>query len=222
MGFEHDVADFGNFLNLINKTMGQSPKCLIAHSMGGHFSLKFIENNPNYFDCAIMIAPMFGVNLPPFLKPVANLIASASQSTNHMPGMQSWTPEFHEEKVRDVITSDPMRGNLIPFYYSKNEELECGGVTCRWYTEALKSNRELIDSDLSEINTPILFVLAEREQVVDNEAVKKIATKIENGELCTIGLSQHGIHLEIDMIRNQLWEKIDRFTQKHLHFKPNA
>jgi alpha-beta hydrolase superfamily lysophospholipase len=52
--------------------------------------------------------------------------------------------------------------------------------------------------------------------------VKKIATKIENGELCTIGLSQHGIHLEIDMIRNQLWEKIDRFTQKHLHFKPNA
>lgn len=221
-GFESDAQDFEQFLDHINDTFAPMPKCLIAHSMGGHFGLKFMKDNPAYFDCAVMIAPMFGIHLPLFIGPLATIISETMPSQSHMPGMQAWTPEFHEEKVKHLITSDPARGDLLPQYYAQNPILECGGVTCGWFSHASRSNRDLASTDFSNLETPILLAVAGDEQVVDNNAIYAMAKKIPDVELHEFEHSQHGIHLETDVIRNALWQEIDRFTQKHLHLKPKA
>ena len=223
MGFEHDIEDFEQFLTILDeRKIGQTDKkVIIGHSMGGHLALRYILDNPDTVAGAILIAPMLDINIPPQFKYIASGLISTmlflGQGNKHVPEMGPWTPEAYE-KIKPLISSDEKRRSLLGQYYENDPQLQCGGVTWNWLEEAMRSNSYINKTaDTTSADIPILFALAENEQVVVNEAAVRIANKLPNAVLEVIKDSQHSIHMERPPIRKALWNAIDCFTQKHLH-----
>ena len=75
--FNQYVTDFKIFMDEVVMKNNEDKKVLLfAHSMGGAIGTKFLEDYPDYFDGAILNAPMLEVNtgnIPEFL---ANIIVS--------------------------------------------------------------------------------------------------------------------------------------------------
>lgn len=223
MGFDYDLDDFDAFYQMIDTVddFAALPKCLIAHSMGGHLTMRYLVTHPNHFKCAVMVAPMIGIKMSSLVEPIAHSITSIAglfgQSNQYAPGFQSWSPTVHDT-FKSLISSDETRREVQKYWYDNNASLQCGGVTYGWLHEALKSIQNLKGSPLlSDINIPILFTIAEDDAVVSNNATIELAKRIPNAVLENIPESQHGIIMERDEIRNTFLRTFDGFTQKHLH-----
>ncbi|MCF1563786.1 alpha/beta fold hydrolase, partial [Escherichia coli] len=60
---------------------------LLAHSMGGAITTRYLESYPNHpFDAVVLSAPMLGINMPWQLRPIAftlTKLLSATYATPH-------------------------------------------------------------------------------------------------------------------------------------------
>lgn len=222
-GFDDDVRDFDLFLNQIKTIKGfdHLSHSLYAHSMGGNISLRHMAEYEPSWDHAVMIAPMIDIKIPPLLQPITGGIIGMArmfgQANQYAPGFEAWSPAYHD-RVRDILSSDPVRGDVQKYWYEKHPELQCGGVTYAWINEALSSIRSLKNSKrLGEIKTPVLFALAELDAVVDTKSAVHLANKMPNASVYIAPQSQHVMLMEHDSIRKPLLEQMDQFRQKHLH-----
>lgn len=221
-GFDEDVRDLGLFINKINAIdeFQKLPRILFAHSMGGHLSLHYIIQNPDIFTCAFMVAPMFGIKMNAFLNlispPILTIAKIFGKMNKHAIGQRKWNEQTYD-LTKPFVSSDKIRRNIQKYWFLKNPELQCSGVTYGWIDAAFKSCRLLKDKTaLQSINTPLFFAVAEQDKVVSNTSIRHVARHIPNCEIETFKKAQHVIQAERDDIRDSLLHSFDLFVEKHL------
>jgi len=224
--FQSSLNDFDQWLSVLDTQHGGSalPKVLIAHSMGSNVALRYLTNNPDKFDCAVMIAPMLGIRLKPLFRILAKPLLGLARKKGWM-GQYAITQGPWSEQRYNVtklwFSTDPIRREIQKYWYLKNPELQCGGVTYGWLSEALNSVAVLHQPDVAgKITTPTLFMLAGNDVIVNNNDALKTIRHMPNTEIVTLQQSYHNMLKENDYVRNDALKSMDSFINKHLHQNP--
>lgn len=196
------------------------PRIMLAHSMGAHIGLRYLHDYPGQFHCAVLTAPMQGINLPghidPVLRVVVQIAAKLGLRESYLPGGKDWTETTFHNNIQ-LLTSDPARRNMQFYWMSTHPQLRMGGLTFSWLEQALKSSKYARNKKwLAEIETPCLIVQSEQEKIVSNRAIEHTARALKRTELLKLDRALHEAMMEQDVYRNQFWAAFDAFIAKHL------
>lgn len=225
-GFHADVDDFSQWLSVLNAKHGfqNLPKILVAHSMGGNITLRYMADHPDTFQCAVMVAPMLGIKMSAVLNiissPALHLAQKMGWMNERAPGQLPWSETFYDT-MKPFASSDTIRRDVQKFWYLENPALRCGGVTYGWFGEAMNSIRILHQKDTAQkITTPTLFAIAGSEKVVSNKGIYTTVNHMPNVETIEFKGAQHKIIMECDLIRDRLLHAMDGFIDKYLQQSP--
>ncbi len=212
-GYDTDLNDLKYFIDHYIDT--DMPLFLLGHSMGGHIGLRFLMQQPDYFQAAAFSAPMIGIKdlkytgwLIQLLKPLFHLF-----KTSYVPGGKDWHEGARKSDGADIFSSDPVRGSLHNAWCLHNPALQVGNVTIKWVLESLAS-AQILKKNFDKIDIPVLLAIAGQEKLVDNDKIKKAAQKIKQSRVLVLPNAKHEILVETNEIYNKfLKETLKIFTQ---------
>lgn len=215
--FDRDLEDFDYFISeyvkhaSVHPDVGRIPMVMIAHSMGGNLGLRYILNKPEAFSSAAFSAPMVGILGAKILPlPVAVFISSILCllfDTLYLPGNGDWSADDRDNPARNIFSGDPARNAIHNAWCKADPALRCGGVTFGWLHAALRSCLQLHQPGIiPRVNIPCLFALAGDDALVDNDATRKLAQKIQNVEILDLPGAKHEILMEQDLHRDRFIE----------------
>jgi lysophospholipase len=216
--FDRDAAELSQFAAA--KLTGGLPRVLIAHSMGGAIALLCLHRNPALFDAAILSAPMLGVPIgrtpPMLLRAVTGPARLAGLGICRLPGTRRWRPDRPPTPEVSRISSDAERCRIRHAWISSEPALRLDQPTYGWLDPALALVARIGRSRfLAAIGTPILLGSAGREQVVSPAAHHRAARLLSNCTLVELPESKHEPFLECDAIRDDWFDRIERFLAAH-------
>jgi len=215
--FNQYVSDFKIFMDEVVMRSNEDKKVLLfAHSMGGAIGAKFLEDYPDYFDGAILNAPMLEVhtgNIPIFL---ANIIVRfqvlIGNGGKYVLGKEPYTPEYN---IDEIGTSSIIRYKYSDDIIANNEEFHRGGGSYNWTLEALKITKEIVkENNASKVKIPVLLFQAEQDFYVKPGGQNKFAENAKKCEIRKIENSRHEIFLERDEIQKPYLKQALDFYNK--------
>lgn len=192
------------------------PYHILAHSMGGHLSLRFLHDYPDYIEKAIVTAPMAGINSEQMPKWIATLLANVMCKLGLDESYLSGFGDYKDGRWgwRMKLTSDFDRFEDEDYFIKHDRDLALGGITYGWLQAAIKSIKTLNSVGYPEaIKTSVLTVQAGGDQIVDNDMVTSLAARLPNGKLILVPGSMHEILKEQDQYRDQFWAAFDDFMR---------
>lgn len=223
IGYVHEFQDYVTDLQGLVAHFdlnGYQQRFLLAHSMGGAVATRYLQTTPNHpFHAVAMSAPMFGVNMPWYLRPIAPLITQLmtafSPQPTYAPGYGAYHPKpFH----LNLLTHSEIRYRLFRELYEAHPELQIGGPSHRWVWQSLLATKQCLQMT-RQIKIPMLILQAEEEAIVCNQAqnrlLKKLSRTQQYAELQTILGARHELLFEQDAYRNQALAHILRFFSTH-------
>ena len=213
--FDNYLDDLHLFVETIVRPRAPGPYFILAHSMGGHITLRYLHDHPDIIERAVLTAPMVDIGPGPFLH--ATLSTGISLIT-WLGGGRSYAPRqkgFDPQEIKfagNLLTSDPGRFHIETGWAASNPELGLGGPTYGWLYAALKSIRILKSRGYPEkISAPVLMVQSGIEHIVCNEAQDKLAARMPRAQVVRIDGARHEILHERDEFRNEFWAAFDPF-----------
>ncbi len=170
-GYECHVDDLVQFLGEIVEPVEAAPVGIFAHSMGAHFSLRFLHDHPHLIDYAVLSAPMIRFRTAGIPWPMARLIARTAcrlgWQAEYGPGCRPWTDPGIENPATSPISSDPDRCRLMADWYRIDPKLSLGNPSFGWIEAGVRSSDILRDpAYLREIETPVLMSANGRDPMV--------------------------------------------------------
>lgn len=208
--FEHYVSDFTHWMeNIVIPATKGKPLYLVAHSMGGAISTRFMETHPEVFQKVAFSAPMYDIYTKPYPKPVAQsisaLLIAAGQGTKYAPGRKPYIPE------EDTVEASEYTKSKVRVEMNKelfvDHKLAVGGPTVRWVHEAFRGTKN-IHLVGKKLKMPILLMQATLDTTVKPEKHVKFCALAEKCELVKMEGAWHEILQERDSIRDRALEKI--------------
>ena len=175
---------------------------LFAHSMGGGIGTLFLERYPEYFEKAILNAPMLQINFglaPKFVaKSYSRLNIAVGRGESFAPGEKIYDNTYD---FKNSSTSSKVR---YDYYYNKvlnNPQLQNGGGTLKWLNEIIKITEEATKiSNIKKINAKVLLFQAGNDTYVKANGQNKLAENSDKITLVKISNSKHEIYRETDSI----------------------
>ena len=212
--FSTALPDLAQFINSYVAPNMPRPFNIVAHSMGGHLSLRFLHDYPGVIEKAVFTAPMCGINFEALPKWVARSFASVmcklGFEENYLPGFGDYKDGRWGWRAK--LTSDMDRFEDEDYFIRHNRDLALGGTTFGWLRAALASVAVLHSPGYPEaINVPILVVQAGGDQIVDNAKMTALVNRLPNAQLLKVPGSMHEILKEQDQYREQFWAAFDDF-----------
>ena len=217
-GFIDDYDVYLNDLNMfVTKiVMPESvhPLIIIAHSMGAHIALRFMHDQPDTVDMAVLTSPMIDIFESSLYRRVVKLITRIAIKTGFSHSYTIGSGDYTDEKFKgNELTSDPVRFTDAKKAITKNPDLALGGPTYGWLSATLISTDILIQQGFAaKVTTPILMVIAGNDKIVSIKSQKKFCTMLPNCRLKEISGARHEIFKETDAVRSIFWREFNRFT----------
>ena len=214
--FGHYVDDLAMFVEKIVKPKAALPLVILAHSMGGHITLRYLHDYPGVIERAVLVSPMIDIltsSFPRwFVRLITRLAAKAGQEQAYVIGSGNYSPD-DETFEGNRLTSDPRRFLDEKRAIAKNPDLALGGVTYGWLSAAFASIDILKSPGFGEkIAIPILMVGAGSDEIVSVEAQKTICLHLKQCRLTVIPGARHEILKETDAVQSVFWDEFDKFT----------
>lgn len=216
--FDPLVADACALLRDPAYAMLPRPWFLAGHSMGGHLALRLLHDMPDVFSKAVLLAPMLGMNTGPVSPRLARrfirMMIAAGQGRRFALGQTPYGAVTRSGFRQQRLTSDVARFRQEAEAIDANPALAVGGVTFGWVEAALQSI-ELVSAPgyLEAIRTPVLTLLAGREQIVDAAAAETLLARLGNGNTSWIDGAAHELLRERDSLRQDVLARIGQFLQ---------
>ncbi len=222
--FSEFDGDLAVFLDQIVRPLALPPRVALAHSMGAHILLRRLHDSPGDFACAVLCAPMLGVNTGAyhlwFTRALTWLYNINGPSPAFVWGSQERDPltlAFKDNRV----TSDRVRYARVQNFLMHHPELRVCGPTFGWLEAAFRSMDWMREPGFAEtITTPLLIFGAGRDQIVDIEAIRAFVKRLPNARYVELADAEHEILMEADPIREAFWKAFDDFVQQNLTTKP--
>lgn len=208
--FERHLADLE--LVLADLPPGPPP-LLLAHSMGAHLALRQMSRRPRSVARAVLCAPMIGIHTRPWPQRVARRLARLmirlGLGRRSLPGRANYTPVSIPFAV-NPLTSDRASYERLCRRIRADPGLAFGQVDWYWLAAAFESLDRLHAVDPSLLDTPLLMLLAGRDQVVDSAAAAAFAARLPQARVQWIAGARHELLQEAPAIQAAVWAAIDR------------
>ncbi len=167
--FETLLDDLESAVPVLIPADSPRPWVVLAHSMGGHLTLRYVLERAHPFDGVILSAPMFGICTPlpePFIHHVAKTMVANGHGGDYAIGQTDWRLEL-DPFEGNPFTSDPARYRVLHDIYTANPELALGGVTWGWLDAAYRSMAHVMKHEgLKGCRVPVLVLSAGKDRVV--------------------------------------------------------
>lgn len=213
--FEPLLSDLHIFLTKIVCPNSEGPYIALAHSMGGHLVLRYLAEHPGIFAQAVVLSPMIDIHTRAWPRAVveklAKLVVCFGLGDRYVPGMGDADP-YQVAFSKNLLTSDSARFRQTQAWTIEEPSLGLGGPTYGWMRATYESIRKLENPNyVSTINVPVLFISAENDRIVLNDAQERLVRNMPRAHLISLAEARHEIMLERDPIRVRFWEAFDQF-----------
>lgn len=212
--YQHDVQAMLAALPELGIT---GPLFLLAHSMGGAIGLRALhEGLP--VNAAAFTAPMWGIELHPFVRPFAWLISGASHYLGMTealaPGTKPHTYVLFEEFAANKLTTDPEMYEHMRRQAQAHPELMIGGPTMKWLNESLREMLRL--ARMPSPPLPCLTFLGTQEAIVSAQRIRDRMAAWPGGRLQVIEGARHEVMMETPEIRTLAFDLCAEHFSAHL------
>ena len=206
----HD-SDLENIMKDIIEPLFPRPYIGVGHSMGGCLMLSALYKHPDFFDKAILSAPMLGFKNEILLMPVIAILSLFSKNDSYLlvskPNMGKETP-FEDNDV----TTDKFRYERTQRLVRKSPNLRLWGVTISWAKAAKNRLKSMRAKNWAEkIKTKVLIINNLNDQVVDPDKINIMSKRLSESSIIEFNSTKHEIFMEKDIYRRELWKGIDNY-----------
>ena len=181
--FDDYVDDLELFVKQIVQQKYQVNQAyLLAHSMGGAISLRYLQRSPQAIKAAVVASPMIAVNTGAIPKKLTTKVLSITQKINKL--FKRKHPYFWGQgnyknipfQINHLTHSKP-RYQIFRKLYQQHPKIQLGGVTVHWLEQATQVEQQLLEQ-VENISVPVLILQAGKDNVVDNQAQQNFYRKL--------------------------------------------
>ncbi|MBR9766012.1 MAG: alpha/beta hydrolase [Rhodobacteraceae bacterium] len=194
------------------------PLFLLAHSMGGCIGLRALHEGLDV-RAAAFTAPMWGIELPAFLRPIAWMLSGASHYLGMAevlsPGTRSETYVLFEPFAANKLTTDSAMYEYMRRQAQAHPELMIGGPTMKWLNEALREMLRL--ARMPSPALPCLTFLGTEESIVSPQRIRDRMAAWPGGRLELIEGARHEVMMEGAETRRRTFDACAAHFAAHLH-----
>ena len=201
--FDDYVVDMKQFHDQIIMADKPARLFLLAHSMGGAISARYLERWPDDIRAAVLSSPMLGINLGGLPKWLAKGLATTIGTVGGWFGEPPYGPgqgPYQDHGFADnELTHSQSRYQAFRQIYEQHPQIKLGGATAHWIYQGITGADAAI-ADAGAIKTPLLLLQAGNDSVVDNAAQDAFCTKAncEGGKPLRIEEAWHELFIESD------------------------
>lgn len=225
--FDHYSDDLHYFVSNVVQTQCQQDIYLLAHSMGGAISARYMQRYQTPIKAAVLASPMIAINSGGIPNWLGELIISSGDTLAKWLSDDSWYFLGQNGYSNKPFDNNPLMQSRIRYeiftnLYQSTPELQLGGVTFRWLNEAIKVNKDIF-ADIGKLTTPTLVLQAGSDTVVDNRAQNDFCRALHtvhpqscpDGKPEVIAGARHEIFFELDEYRiDGIVKTLNWFEQK--------
>lgn len=177
-GYVKSFDDYVEDLNTLIDTHIKLKPHLLGHSMGSTIGLLFMLKYPHKIASAALCAPLISINsgfVPMWVGRIfIKLLHIYDKLFNLEPGYFLGQKKYKLKTFeKNTQSQSKKRYQRYVDLYSRQFDLQLGGVTTHWLNEVLKIERFLYNN-IDKLLTPITIIQAGNESIVDNNAQKKL------------------------------------------------
>lgn len=218
------VRDFAEYLRDMDCVMDSfvapnpglpQPYIILAHSMGAHVAVRYLQAHDTRFQKAVLCSPMAYINGAPIPHLMARGVAAVTAigfSARYVPGGRGYNAG-RDAFAGNVLTGDAGRFARNAAILADNPDLAIGSPTLGWLQAAYRSMALALKPKFcAAIKTPCLIVYGSNEQVSLPHYQALLASRLGNGRAQSIAGARHEILQETDEIRARFWALFDEFV----------
>ena len=217
------VGDFGEFqtdlaalLDFARAEGLPEPWYMLAHSMGGCIGLRALMTGLP-FRAAAFSAPMWGILMADWLRPVATVLSTASRwfSFDHRyaPGTNGTTYVTQVPFVGNTLTTDAEMWDYMRQQAIAHPDLSLGGPSLGWLKAALEECSAL--AALPSPEYPVVCALGSQERIVDVRPVQARMSRWPGGRLDLYAGAEHEVLMERPAIRDAFLQRAVALFDAH-------
>ncbi|MDO5516927.1 MAG: alpha/beta hydrolase [Clostridium sp.] len=213
------VSDFKQFLDEeVKPETGEQKLFLFAHSMGGAIGADFLEQYPDYFDSAVLSAPMLQVNTGSVPEWMANMIASIkiyfSSGDKYIMGKSAYSPDYNFE---GSATGCEERYDYYHDIENNDTELQRGDGSYKWLKNALTETKKITSKEeASKVEIPVLLFKAGKDDYVKENGLNMFSQYAKDCKMVFVSEAKHEIYREEDSILEAYMKRILEFYSDNL------
>lgn len=191
------------------------PLPVLAHSMGGHISLRYAALRPQNVARVAVTAPMLDLPTMGMPKAVARSLVKVLRALRgpepYFIGQGPSLPQDIQFAV-NTVTKDKARFMTDIGWLKRCPELAIGGPSLGWVAAAIQSIEQTERPGFAKaLSQPVLLVSAAGDRVVPPAAHGVFAERLPACTYVSIAGSEHEVLRERDEIRTQFWAAFDSF-----------
>lgn len=212
--FDYYVEDLKNFIDTIVLPKAEGDKMyLFGHSMGGCISVRFIETYTDYFESAVLCAPMLDINsgnVPSFLaKLIAHTASKTKYADEYILGKGPYTDIYSFE---DANTTSEARFKRAWQTGIDDSETQMGDGSFRWLSESYHAIKKAISkSETSKIQIPVLLIQGGQDALVCPEGQNTFVKNAPDCSFIRYEDAKHEVYGETDEILTDFLENVFGF-----------
>ena len=217
------VAQFLDYQTDLDAALGfarsaglPEPYYLMAHSMGGCIGLRALTRGLPV-KAAAFSAPMWGILMAAWMRPMASAISSAARWFNfdgrYAPGTGAKTYVVDSPFVGNTLTTDPEMWDYMRRQALAHPELSLGGPSLGWLNTALAECHAL--SLLPSPDMPTLCALGTAEKIVDGTPVHARMAIWPRGRLDVYPGAEHEVMMERPATRGRFFDEAAALFGQH-------
>ena len=209
------VADFAEYQTDLDAILAEAdliglpqPRYLMAHSMGGGIGLRAVMRGLP-FRAAVFSAPMWGIAMSAWLRPVSKVIAVVSklfgQTHRYAPGTGAKNYLVQAPFDGNVLTTDRGMWDYMRAQIVAHPELSLGGPSLGWVNAALRECAAM--GQLPAPSLPAICALGTAEKVVDPAPAHLRMAGWATGQLDLYPGAEHEIMMEAPSARKRFFDR---------------
>jgi lysophospholipase len=184
------------------------PYYMIAHSMGGCIGLRGLMRGLPV-EAAVFSAPMWGISMSAWLRPVALVVASLSRplgfAHRYAPSTGAETYLMQVPFEGNVLTTDREMWGYMRRQVQEVPDLALGGPSIAWLHAALRECAAL--AALPAPKVPTICGLGTAEKVVDVAPIHLRMAGWSNGQFDLYPGAEHEIMMEGPSVRQRFFDR---------------
>lgn len=208
--FEDYQIDVVAYLDTIKALGAPEPYMLLAHSMGGAIGLRALHEGLDV-SAAAFSAPMWGIHVPPLLRPVARILSTLASyiGLGRTPIPVGTRGSYFRETpfAKNSLTSDENSYDYLVAQAQRDDRLALGRPTLRWLSEAMREVRWL--HAIPQPNLPLFVATGSAERTVDNKKIRKLIAKWQDFETVEYEGARHELMMELPKTRENLFDRVE-------------
>lgn len=218
------VGDFDEFQRDVDALLAwaradgaDGPLFLIGHSMGGCIGLRALARGLP-FQAAAFSAPMWGISMAAWMRPLAPFIAQlsiwAGRAQRYAPTTGGKTYLLSVPFEGNVLTTDPAMWGYMRQQVAEAPDLALGGPSMGWLHAALRECAAL--AALPSPGLPCVTALGTAEKVVDPGPIHMRMARWSQGKLDLYPMAEHEVMMEAPAHRARFFDTACALFDRHL------